>query len=301
MNTLLKKFSLFHYNIGIFDYDPASLLQGKINIHWMKHPYKDRFFADPFILDVTDNEIKILVEEFPYKEWKGKISLLTIGRSDYKLKSKKILLELDTHLSFPFIYRTKTDIFVIPENSASGQLNAYRYVAKNESLRFEGALLEQPVIDPIIIHQDNHYLLFGTLHDKQENKNLYSWQSEEPLRGYIPTSNIPIKSDNSCGRRGGDFFSLNNELYSATQSCINNYGEALNICKVTDLSNMTLKEEVISTIYPNIPYANGLHTFNHYKDVGVVDGLTFLFNPIQKLTITIKRKIILLRKHLPIL
>lgn len=290
MNFLLKKLSLFHYNIGFFDYDSDFLLQGKMHVHWTKHPYKDRFFADPFILDVTDNEIKILVEEFPYQEWKGKISLLTIGRGDYELKSKKTLLELDTHLSFPFIYRTETDVYVIPENSASGRLNAYRYDKETESLHIESTLVEQPVIDPVIVRQDNHYILFGALKGKRENGDLYSWQSTNPLKSYALTNNTPVKSDNGSGRRGGDFFFLNNELYSATQSCVHSYGEALNICKVEDLSETKLVEKVVKTLHPDERYKEGLHTLNMHDGVCVVDGLTYLFRPLQKILISIRNK-----------
>ena len=71
MNKILKKLSLFHYNIGFFDYNPENLSQGECSVAWLRHPYKDRFFADPFILSVDDDEIKVLVEDFEYRRWKG--------------------------------------------------------------------------------------------------------------------------------------------------------------------------------------------------------------------------------------
>lgn len=290
MNIFIKKLSLFHYNIGFFNNETAALLHTEIHINWVKHPYKDRLFADPFILEVTEDLIKVLVEDFPYQEWKGKISLLTIGRYDYELKSKKTLLELDTHLSFPFIYRTETDVYVIPENSASGRLNAYRYDKKTESLHFESTLVEQPVIDPVIVRQDKHYILFGTLRGGRENSDLYLWQSKDLLKGYAFITDTPVKSDKGSGRRGGDFFFLNNELYSATQSCVHNYGEALNICKVEDLSGTKLVEKVVKTLHPDERYKEGLHTLNMHDGVCVVDGLTYLFRPLQKILISIRNK-----------
>lgn len=290
MNIFIKKFSLFHYNIGFFNNEANALLQSEMHINWVKHPYRDRFFADPFILDVTKDLIKVLVEDFPYKEWKGKISLLTIGRDDYELKSKKTLLELDTHLSFPFIYRTEADVYVIPENSASGRLNAYRYDKKTESLHFASTLVEQPVIDPVIVRQNNHYILFGTLKGKRENSDLYSWQSKDLLKGYALANDTPVKSDNGSGRRGGDFFFLDDELHSATQSCVHSYGEALNICKVEELSGTKLVERVVKTLHPDERYKEGLHTLNMNDGVCVVDGLTYLFRPLQKILISIRNK-----------
>lgn len=288
MNTFIKKFGYFHYNIGFFDFQ-KEILAGNITINWMKHQYKDRFFADPFILDVTPNEIKVLVEEFLYDRWKGNISLLTIDRNSYQLKKTKTLLDLETHLSFPFIFRTEKAVYVIPENSASGCLKSYRYNEEMEELYFESTLLDQSVIDPVIIQKEDHYILFGSQKDKNENSDLYVWQSEELLKGYISICNTPIKSNSSCARRGGDFFSLNGKLYSATQCCERSYGEALNICKVTRLSKKELTEEIVATLYPDKNHKEGLHTFNHYKEVCVVDGLTYLFRPLQKIITVINR------------
>ena len=54
------------YNIGFIDGDLKDIIEGKlpIEVNWLNHPYRDRWFADPFILDVTDNEIWVLVEEW---------------------------------------------------------------------------------------------------------------------------------------------------------------------------------------------------------------------------------------------
>lgn len=49
-----------------------------LDVDWVKMP-KDRWFADPFILDVTDDEILLLVEDYAYATKKGVISLLHIS------------------------------------------------------------------------------------------------------------------------------------------------------------------------------------------------------------------------------
>ncbi len=64
MSKLLEYFKATKYNIGFVDGNLESIIEGEpIKVNWMKHSYKDRWFADPFILDVTDNEIIVLVEE----------------------------------------------------------------------------------------------------------------------------------------------------------------------------------------------------------------------------------------------
>lgn len=290
MHPILRKISLWHYNIGFFDFD-RQILSGKMVIHWMVHPYRDRFFADPFILDVTIDEIKVLVEELFYSDGKGRITLLIIDRKTYKLMRRKVLLEQSAHFSFPFIYRMKDEIYVIPENYASNGLYAYHYDSENETLTKVSMLVKEPVIDPVIIYVNGSgYLLFGALPGKRQHSDLFVWKSVNPLEGYKRVTSTPIISGRpDCARRGGDFFEVDGTLYSAVQSCVYSYGEAIRICKVKCLSLNCLVEEEVAVLRPDKQYPDGLHTFNQYKGTCVVDGLTYLFRPGKKLMNVLKR------------
>lgn len=290
MESFLHKFSLFHYNIGFFSFDADSLLHGNIKIEWMQHDYRDRFFADPFILSITDKEIKVLVEDFEYSRWKGAISLLVVDRQTYCLKRKKVLLDLDTHLSFPFIYREASDIFVIPENSASDKLTAWRYSESAEALEMAVELTDMPVIDPVLYKANGRFLLFGSLRNMDENRKLFQWESDNLISTYKLVSNDPIKVDIKSARRGGGFFKIGDQLYSATQCCEHTYGEALNICRVDALGMGLLEEKICSILCPDSIYPCGLHTLNVCEGLCVVDGLTFLFRPVEKLKAMFKRK-----------
>lgn len=282
--TYIRKLSLFHYNIGFLNFDQDLLSKEIPDIKWMKHNYRDRFFADPFILNITDDEIKVVVEDFEYRTWLGSIALLTIDRKSLELKSRKIILELDTHLSFPFVFRRNEDeLFIIPENSASGSLSAYRFDTESETVKKVSILTDMPVIDPVIHQMNGHYYLYGTLRDREENANLYAWESSDPLEGYSLLSEHPVKTDICSGRRGGGFFTMNDELYSATQYCKNKYGEALSICKCTISPAGELSEDTVFRLkaHPLFPY--GIHTLNIHQGLCVVDGLKYLFNPVGKI------------------
>lgn len=285
----IKKLSLFHYNIGFFDFNADILTGLNMKIHWLKHPYKDRFFADPFILDVRNDEIKVLVEEFVYKDWKGRISLLTIDKHSFCLKSTETLLELESHLSFPFIYREKGEIYVIPENSASGSLSAYKYIGGE--LHKCNKLINEPVIDPVVIKINDRYFLLGSILGKNENSDLFIWESDRLLGSYKMTGYCPVLNNMpECARRGGDFFDFRGKTYSAVQNCRYNYGESLNICNVKKISGSELDEQIITILHPDSRYKYGLHTFNMFDDLCVVDGLTYLFRPLHKLIFRLKNR-----------
>ena len=101
-----------NWNIGFCEQLTENFLRYKTlnKIKWLKHPYTDRWFADPFILDVTENEIVVLVEECHIENPKGIISELIVDRRSMRLKKRYELLSLETHLSYPIIIQEDNKI-----------------------------------------------------------------------------------------------------------------------------------------------------------------------------------------------
>lgn len=108
----LRVLTTYHWALGFVRGGLEMIMEGDhLEVDWVKMP-KDRWYADPFILDVTNEEILLLVEDLEYKIGKGVISLLHINRATMEITSKKVLLELPTHLSFPAIWRKDGHIYI---------------------------------------------------------------------------------------------------------------------------------------------------------------------------------------------
>lgn len=105
----------------------AVMSDSPLKIDVVRNPYKDRWFADPFVLDVTDTKIMLLVEELRYSHPVGRIAKLTIDRKSMAIEKMDIILECPKHLSFPNIFRKGGKVYVYPENCQSGALNIYEY------------------------------------------------------------------------------------------------------------------------------------------------------------------------------
>ena len=80
---------------------------GPLEVDWVVNPYRDRWFADPFILDVTDDYIYVLAEEFRFNNKKGRIAKLFINRQTLKIERFIILLELPVHSPIFCVRMTK--------------------------------------------------------------------------------------------------------------------------------------------------------------------------------------------------
>jgi hypothetical protein len=293
IHSLINKLGFVYLNIGFIENDIPYVINHpseQWNISWLKHPYKDRFFADPFILQSNNETIEVLVEEFFYNSWKGVITLLIIDRKTYTLLERKCILDLPTHLSFPFIFRENGEVYIIPENAQSGKLTLYKYHADGMYLDFVKVILDVPAVDAVILKEDKAYYLFCTVKGSCTNSDLHAYYSDSLLGAFKPFKKNPVKSDLMSSRLAGDFLRYEGDIYRISQQCSPSYGCGLVFSKINELSPDNFEETAIRVAYPVSPYSRGLHTYNTYKGVTVIDGFTTLFSPLILLKI-LKRKL----------
>lgn len=265
------------WNVGFCNYTPEELIdkKGLPNIQWVKHPYKDRFFADPFILKVTDSEIVVFVEEYVFDNPPGLIVELVIDRETKELKQRFEMLRLPSHLSYPAIIRKGDEILVYPENGASGKLNVYRYDAVTHKL-----------VDPCTIHEEAIY--DATIHQKADGscimvatkqpdilENAYLFGAPSYNGPYTQIGDTPFQPDRSCARMAGNFFEAYGQLYRPAQDCVSRYGSGTAIMQ---FDAITKKEQKLFTLRPQSYKFNlGLHTINFFEGLCVIDGYGYLY------------------------
>lgn len=268
-----------NWNIGFCELSPEDLIrQKKLNkVQWLKHPYKDRWFADPFIYKVTDNEIIVFVEEcnlFGYP--KGIICELVIDKKTISLKERNVLLELDTHLSYPAIIRHNGKVFVYPENGHSGKLNIYEYDETHHKLINPICILDEAVADASIIEQGGKYVMVATKYpDTQEKAYLY--HSKSLFGPFEEISAIPFQSSRSCSRPGGNWIHINDGLFRPAQDCSKRYGGALSIMSIQKAGDSLVERLVFQEHPQSFCYSKGVHTLNFCDGICVIDGYGYLY------------------------
>lgn len=288
-----KLFLRDRWTIGFIESDIQTLIKNKDTspkIHWLRHNYTDRFWADPFILEVEENgDIRVLVEEMIWTKAKGTIVELLIS-SDYELIDRWELLEEDVHLSYPFIEREGNQIFVYPESSRAGKLIKYRLC--NHRLLKVDVELSLPICDATKVRINNKEWWFGTLYGKNQDKELCAFYKK--IGGdedYIAHIGNPLIRNISSSRPAGSFVECDGKYYRCAQDSSRTYGGVISIMEV-DVCNTGEYRECLSfqlTPDPNGECPNGIHTINGYKGRIVVDGIrAFKFAPITKLIFIIK-------------
>ena len=273
MKEIFKKWYneiLIHrWELGFIENPIYDIIEGQeFQIKYVKFPFERRWYADPFILEYNDEEIVLLVEDFSDTDQNGKISKLVIDRKTMVLKDVKIILELDTHLSFPIIIRKEDKIYIYPENSAAHTLDLYEYDRESDECIKIRHLSSESLADAVISDVLGKKMLFAT---KDNGNVLDIYQYDEANGSFVFSSNVVFNEN--IARNAGDFFECDRQLYRASQECNFTYGHALSIQRISKDGDVIKMEEVRRIMPPK--HAIGIHTLNVYKDLTVVDIKVF--------------------------
>jgi len=291
MNIISKIKYDQNWNIGFCEQTSEELIRDKQlkPVRWLKHSYRDRWFADPFIYKVTESEIIVFVEECPMENPKGIICELVIDRKSMRLKERYVMLELDTHLSYPAIIWHDGKVYVYPENGASGELNIYEYDETKHRLINPTCILKEAVADATIIEKDGHFYMSATKYPETQVK-AYLYESDSLFALFHQLNDLPYQTDKRCSRQGGNWISKETTHYRPAQDCVNRYGAAISIMEVR-MSKAGIEENEMVHINPiRGRYGLGLHTLNFYRDICVVDGCGYLY-PYSGLIVEMIRKL----------
>lgn len=288
--NLISKLFYNTWNIGFIEKSVEDIVSGEettFPVHWVKHNYKDRFFADPFLLSVEDRFLKVLVEEFPYYHKKGVISLLTVDRKNYQLVDRKVILKQPFHLSYPFIFRNPDGSvkWVAPEASQSGNLHRYQMNPQTDMLEEQKVLQPEPCLDSTLLEHNGQYWLFCTKRGPKSNRDMFIYFSDCPEGPWMPHPHNPVVQDWTKARPAGSFVVIGKNIYRLSQKCDCTYGEVINISRITDLTETDFQEENVKQIraYKD-KYSLGFHTLNGLpgSSITVADGIRRDFRPIRR-------------------
>jgi len=291
--SLLSKISSCRWDIAFLDESLHDVVSGK-TLHFKEpaNPYKNEcWFADPFILDVTDKEIYVLVEEMPHDN-KGRISKLTINRAKWEITNKEVILEEPWHLSFPFIIREGEKIYVAPESAYGKAWYLYELVTdskgKDKLIRVK-KLCDDVVWDSIIANYWDEPIMLTAAQD-DFHLDIYKIDKENDL--FVPSESIV--SDKQNMRMAGDLFVVDNQIYCPSQnSKLGSYGEAVEIKTISHTTQGWELNTITKLYSPKGVLNDGIHTLNSYKGLVVVD----IHRQANLLSLLIK-KLVMLKKYI---
>lgn len=268
--------------LGICEDGYDDLKAGRI--HWIDNGKykKKKWFADPFILEYDNEKITLLVEEFDYKEHRGRIARLYVDRKKWTVTDCKIILDIDTHLSFPMIWREHGEIYVCPENYKSGGWSMYRYDADAESLTFVKKIIDEKLTDATIWKDGDDYWLISTYDPNPNGKELTLWKSVALGGPYKKIQKVCFAENTA--RNAGMIIKCGCKLIRPAQESNITYGHSIVFQEVKKENDKLAFCEIFRFQTPHKIFDAGAHTFNQHKGgMAVIDVKGYRYRYIAKL------------------
>ena len=269
-SKIKKRFTIQNYNIGLVGGEAVERGIAAGDIRWLRHRYRDRFFADPFLWYRDEVHYYILAEELCFFEQNGRIVLLTVDKADFSLKKREVVLEEPWHLSFPYCEENGEEM--MPEAVRSGQCVRYRLSKETHQVEERSVIAQCGIIDPIELKQGEETILLGS-DSEDPNGSLYTYRKNG--EGLYEKEKLLCR-DKGCARNAGRLFWHKGSLMRPAQVCINRYGEATVVLR-TEPDTLEQTQVLRMDGMENPPYGETLHTFNYYGDLALVDGSRDIF------------------------
>ncbi|GHV57477.1 hypothetical protein FACS1894182_06410 [Bacteroidia bacterium] len=200
--------------------------------------------ADPFLF-VNDNKLYVFYEFQQQLNSKGLINM-HYSEDLATWSQSTTVLEENFHLSFPFVFEDKREIFMIPEAFMTNSIRLYKADKDLLHFSFVKILLEgYKFVDSSIYVENNIYYLFTSIQTPDNDYIQKLYYSDSLYGKWEEHPSSPISIGKSYERNGGAIFKLKNQLYRPAQSCLPFYGSNFHLFKI---------QEITSTNYVEVPY-----------------------------------------------
>ncbi len=207
--------------------------------------------ADPFIFQ-KNNEVFCFYEEYRNKK-KG--TILGLRTTDLKnWNSFMVELNIDCHISFPFIIQDNNNVYMIPETSELGEVNLYQSEIFPVQWKKCSTILTGNFVDSHIYVYEGIYFLFTTRKVKIPGSNSYDYHlelyySDNIDSDYVRHPHSPIAIGRKYGRSAGSLFKQDGKLMRPVQDCDKRYGDDVHLFEIMELTKESYKDKLLLSNY----------------------------------------------------
>jgi len=231
---------------------------------------KNQFLADPFLFQF-DNKHYCFMENYDMVQSKASICVFEINDNKYEFIGN--VIKENFHMSFPYIFKYKDDIFMLPETTDNRDLRIYRAIEFPMKWELCKTVFQDIYCcDSMIFYHDQKWWLFTNIDPTKTGEypsELHIFYSDNPLsNNWKSHAENPINSDTDTLRNAGILYQ-NKEIFRVSQKYgFDQYGESLFLNKINKLDINEYDESICHEIKPsffdNIKGTHHMHSNNVY-------------------------------------
>jgi hypothetical protein len=276
------------WTVGLARTTPADVLAAGwvTDVRWLPERgatglaalWRDReFAADPFLVHDGDGH-RCLFEALDHGSNRGWIASVDVPLPPGPMRPVTVFAN-QWHWSYPYVFVDGGDTYCVPETADADCAQLHR-LSDGRWEPMTELLPGLPVLDPSLVRHDGRCWLFATLRRAGlHNTELHLFVADDVTGPYRPHHANPVKVDVRSARPAGTIFRVGEHLYRPGQDCGEDYGAALVIHRIDELTEDAFVETPVCRIVPRRPYPAGLHTLSTDDEWVAIDAKRYAFSP----------------------
>lgn len=246
------------------------------------------FVADPFLIQ-HEGGWYVFYEVLPGESRKGVIAY-SYSEDGVTWKYGQVVLQTDYHLSYPYIFKVKDKIYMVPEGGADGNIKLYEATHFPTEWTFVKELKKGQFYDASLFYYEDKWWMMAMGVSPQPN-SMYLFYAEDLLGEWQGHHLNPIITNNPMiSRPGGRVYQENGRLIRFAQDGSKNYGRRLIAFEITQLTTTSYSEVQLRDVFgasetPHTWNQDGMHHLDIQRDdqgyLVAVDG--YYYKSINKI------------------
>jgi hypothetical protein len=247
---MLDRLRVSQWHIGLIRRPITQLLDGyhDQDIEWLRITPEPQAAADPFGL-IRNGRLHVFFEYRPHGQLDAFIAHVEVD-PDGRTSQAQPVLKLSHHLSYPFLFEFRGNLYMLPESCEAGEVMLFRCTEFPD--RWERAAVILPgvrSVDNTIVQRDGRWWLFAGCGEGWTE--LHLWWASSPLGPWYAHPRNPVKTDPSSSRPAGTPFTRNGELFRPAMDNAADYGRRVVLNRVTALSPEEFSEDPVTRLEPD--------------------------------------------------
>ncbi len=238
-------------------------------------PEKDRYWADPFVMQ-KDDLYYIFAEEKIYATRRGRIICIALDRRG-NVSSNQVALEQPYHLSYPFVFEYKGEMYMLPESAQNLNVELYRCKRFPNEWQFVKNLMTGIcAADATLFEHNKKWWMFANIKEAGGSSldALHLFYADNPLADkWTPHPRNPIVKDIRSARPAGRIIARDGKLIRPSQDSWRRYGHALKFNRIAKLNENEYEEVLETSFLPRGGKIIATHTFNQAGNLTVIDAI----------------------------
>lgn len=200
------------------------------------------FVADPFMIH-DGSRWHLFFEVFSMDSRRGEIGHAT-SEDGLRWSYDRIVLRESFHLSYPYVFRTSGEYYMVPESAAAGTVSLYRAVTFPTTWERVTTLLSGEYVDSSVIEHGGRWWMFSASGARYDTLRLFHADTLHGPWHEHPESPM-IVADGHRARPGGRIIVHGGKIIRFAQDDLPRYGVKVRAFIVTALTPSRFAQEEV--------------------------------------------------------